>query len=126
MNKLKFALVGCGRIVKKHAETLTGALKDKVELAGVCDVIPDRAKTTGEKYQVPYFTNYDDLLNSIDVDVVSILTESGNHARHTIDIVKKYRKHIVVEKPMALLLDDLPPAALPGAKLLKKFDQNFL
>jgi UDP-N-acetyl-2-amino-2-deoxyglucuronate dehydrogenase len=106
MNKLKFGLVGCGRIVRKHAETLTGALKEKAQLAAVCDIKPERAKTTGEKYQVPYFTSYDDMLKSIDVDVITILTESGNHARHTIDIVNKYRKHIVVEKPMALLLDD--------------------
>ncbi len=106
MNKLKFGLVGCGRIVKKHAETLTGALKERAQLAAVCDIKPARAKSTGEKYRVPYFNSYDEMLKSIDVDVVTVLTESGNHARHTIDIVNKYRKHIVVEKPMALLLDD--------------------
>jgi len=106
MEKLKFAFVGCGRIVKKHAEALTVHLKNKAQLTAVCDVKPERAKTIGEKYRVPYFTNYDDMLDSIDADVVSILTESGNHARHTIDIVRKYRKHIVVEKPMALLLND--------------------
>jgi predicted dehydrogenase len=106
MNKLKFGLVGCGRIVRKHAETLTIALKEKAQLAAVCDIKPERAKSAGEKYQVPYFTNCDEMLKSIDVDVVTILTESGNHARHTIDIVNKYRKHMVVEKPMALLLDD--------------------
>ena len=106
MSKLKFAFVGCGRIVKKHADALTVSLKDMAQLAAVCDIKPDRARATGEKYQVPYFTDYDDMLKTVDVDVVSILTESGNHARHTIDIVKKYRKHIVVEKPMALLLDD--------------------
>ncbi|UCH95720.1 MAG: Gfo/Idh/MocA family oxidoreductase [Candidatus Aminicenantes bacterium] len=106
MRRLKFGLVGCGRILKKHAGTLTGALKEKAELAAVCDIKPQRAKTAGETYKVPYFTSYDEMLETIDVDVVTILTESGNHARHTIDIVKKYRKHIVVEKPMALLLDD--------------------
>ena len=40
------------------------------------------------------------------VDVVNILTPSGLHAKHTIDIVKKYQKHIVVEKPMALRLKE--------------------
>jgi UDP-N-acetyl-2-amino-2-deoxyglucuronate dehydrogenase len=106
MTRLRFALVGCGRIIKKHADALTAALKEKAELAAVCDIKPERAKAAGEKYHVPYFAGYDEMLKRIDVDVVSILTESGNHARHTIDIVKKYRKHVVVEKPMALLLDD--------------------
>lgn len=106
MGKLRFGLVGCGRIVKKHADALTAALKDTAELAAVCDIKPERAKSIGEKYGVPYFSSYDDMLGAIDVDVVTILTESGNHARHAIDIVKKYHKHMVVEKPMALLLDD--------------------
>ncbi|MCP5048254.1 MAG: Gfo/Idh/MocA family oxidoreductase [bacterium] len=104
--RLKFGLVGCGRIVKKHANALTNALKEEAELTAVCDINPHRAKTTGTEYNVPHYTNYDDMLKSHNIDVVTILTESGNHALHTIDIVKKYRKHIVVEKPMALLLDD--------------------
>ncbi len=106
MNRLRFGLVGCGRILRKHAEALTGVLKEKAELAAVCDIKTERAKAAGETYGVPYFTSYEKMLETIDIDVVTILTESGNHARHTIDIVKKYGKHIVVEKPMALLLDD--------------------
>ena len=39
------------------------------------------------------------------VNVVIILTESGNHAKHVVDIAK-YKKHIIVEKPMALTLFD--------------------
>ncbi len=106
MGKLRFGLVGCGRIAKKHAEALTTALKDKAVLSAVCDIKPDRARSIGEKYAVPFFPGYDEMLQTVDVDVVTVLTESGNHARHTIDIVKRYRKHMVVEKPMALLLDD--------------------
>ncbi len=106
MKKFKFGLIGCGRILRKHAEALTGVLREKAELAAVCDIKPERAKMGGETYGVPYFTSYEKMLETIDINVVTILTESGNHARHTIDIVKKYGKHIVVEKPMALLLDD--------------------
>lgn len=106
MEKIRFGLVGCGRILKKHADALTGPLKDQVTLAALCDIKPERAKAAGETYNVPYFYSYDEMLQKIDVDIVTILTESGNHAAHTIDIVNKYRKHIVVEKPMALLLDD--------------------
>ncbi|MGE5342960.1 MAG: Gfo/Idh/MocA family protein [Candidatus Omnitrophota bacterium] len=106
MKKLRFGIVGCGRILRKHADALTGKLNECAELAAVCDVQPQRAKAAGEKYNVPYFNSYDEMLTSTDVDIVSVLTESGNHARHTIDIVNKYGKHIVVEKPMALSLED--------------------
>ncbi len=40
-----------------------------------------------------------------DIDVLCILTPSGLHAEHTIDLTQ-YKKHMVVEKPMALTIDD--------------------
>jgi len=105
--KLKFALVGCGRISNKHTDVLQNHINEKAELVAVCDHNRARAKSTGKKTGVPYYYSYDEMLNKHpEIDIVSILTESGNHAKHTIDIVNKYRKHIVVEKPMALTLDD--------------------
>jgi predicted dehydrogenase len=107
MKKIKFALVGCGRISKKHAETITKHLKDKAELIAVADPQGDRAEVVGTNYGVPHYKSYDDMLEAHpEIEVVNILTESGNHAKHTVDIVKKYKKHIITEKPMALTLDD--------------------
>lgn len=104
MSKLNFALVGCGRIAKKHIEALTEL--EGVNLVSVCDIMEERAKEYGEKYNIPFYNNYDEMLQNEEIDVISILTPSGLHAKNTIDIVKKYKKHIVVEKPMALRLDD--------------------
>lgn len=104
MRKIKFALIGCGRIANKHSEVINSI--EQAELVAVCDVIEEKAKKLGEKYNVPYYLNYAKMLESEDVDVVNILTQSGLHAEHTIDIAKKYKKHIVCEKPMALKLDD--------------------
>jgi len=103
-DKLRFALLGCGRISKKHAEALA-ALKD-AELAAVCDLSEEKARQTGEKLGVPHYLNYDLMLSKEEVDVVNILTPSGMHAEHTVDIVSKYKKHVVCEKPMALTLKD--------------------
>ncbi|MTI59424.1 MAG: Gfo/Idh/MocA family oxidoreductase [Firmicutes bacterium] len=104
MSKLKFALVGCGRIAKKHTEALNNI--HDAELVTVCDIKEGRAREYGDKYDIPYYTNYDKMLQNENIDVVNILTPSGFHAEHTIDIVKKYKKHIVCEKPMALKLKD--------------------
>ena len=107
MVKIKFALVGCGRISKKHAETITKHLKEKAELIAVADTKIDRAEMVGKEYNVPYYKSYDKMLKEHpEIEVVNILTESGNHAKHTVDIAKKYHKHIIVEKPMALTLAD--------------------
>ncbi|MEA1973729.1 MAG: Gfo/Idh/MocA family oxidoreductase [Candidatus Cloacimonadota bacterium] len=107
MKKIKFALVGCGRISKKHAETITKHLKDKAELIAVSDPQENRAKIVGETYKVPHYKSYEDMLSSHpEIEVVNILTESGNHAKHTIDIATNFQKHIITEKPMSLTLDD--------------------
>lgn len=104
--KLKFAIVGCGRIVKKHAGALR-AIKE-AELVAVCDIVPQKAKAAGDSVNVPHYSNYDEMLSKhSDVDVVSVLTPSGLHARHVIDIVSKFKKHIVCEKPMALKLSEI-------------------
>lgn len=117
MKKLKFGLVGCGRISKKHADTLKNKLKLS-ELIAVCDIDPTKAQKVGCEYDVAHYNSYDKMISSHpEIDIVNILTESGNHAKHTIDIVKKYQKHVVVEKPMALTLED-------ADNMIKACDEN--
>ena len=105
--KLGFVLVGCGRIARKHAGNLGEGKIEGADLVAVCDVKEDRAKHYGEKYSVPYFTDMHKMMRELGekVDVVNILTPSGDHADHTIELCQ-YGKSIVVEKPMALTLQD--------------------
>jgi UDP-N-acetyl-2-amino-2-deoxyglucuronate dehydrogenase len=104
--ELGFALVGCGRIAKKHAEALSGKVK-QAKLVAVCDIVPERARALGEEFKVPYYVSIEAMLEAQKnaIDVVNILTESGYHARDTLAVVP-YKKHVVVEKPMALTLED--------------------
>jgi UDP-N-acetyl-2-amino-2-deoxyglucuronate dehydrogenase len=102
---LKFALIGCGRIAKRHAELLGGGQLPFARLTGVCDTQEARARNFHSIYNVPYFTDLHEMMTKIDVDVVSVLTPSGTHASNVIQLAP-YGKHVVVEKPMALTLDD--------------------
>ncbi len=102
---LNFGLIGCGRIAKKHAELLGENQIAGAKLAAVCDIKPERAKFYADKYGVLSFTNMHEMMSKADLDVVCILTPSGDHANHTNEIAP-YKKHIVVEKPMALRLRD--------------------
>lgn len=54
----------------------------------VCDVIKDNARKIGEQFDVSYFTDMDEMLNTTDIDVVSVLTKSGYHSEHVINIAK--------------------------------------
>ena len=102
---LKFGLVGCGRIAKRHSELVGHNQINNASLVAVCDIDEEKAKKIGEQFNVPYYTDMDEMIQKESIDVVSVLTESGYHAKHVINLAK-YGKHIVVEKPMALTLDD--------------------
>ncbi len=103
---MNFALVGCGRISKKHIDAIRQI--ENSTLVAVCDLDIEKAKSKAEYAGgIPYYASYEEMLDSHStIDVVNVLTPSGDHPQNVIDIVKKYRKHIVVEKPMALRLLD--------------------
>jgi predicted dehydrogenase len=102
---LRFALVGCGRIAVRHAELLARNQIAGAELAAVCDVVPAKAERTGRQYSRPYFTDMHEMMRTVSPDVVVVLTESGNHAQNVVSLAH-YQRSIIVEKPMALTLDD--------------------
>jgi UDP-N-acetyl-2-amino-2-deoxyglucuronate dehydrogenase len=102
---LKFALVGCGRIAKRHSELLGHKIIKGAELVAVCDSVEEKARAIGERFDVPYFSNMDSMMENKSIDVVVVLTPSGMHAEHVVNLAK-FQRHIVVEKPMALTLDD--------------------
>lgn len=103
--KLKFGLVGCGRVSGNHLAALTsGAIPS--ELVAVCDIVEEKARAKGEQFKVPYYTDYHEMMRRHpEIDVVDIATPTGYHAAHVIDLAQ-YGKHIVVEKPMALSVAD--------------------
>ena len=101
--KIKFALIGCGRIAVKHAKLLISM--DNVELVAVSDNIHERVKGFSEKYHVKGYLDYKEMLKKEDIEVVSVLTPSGTHAAIGVDVANS-KKHLVVEKPMALRLED--------------------
>jgi predicted dehydrogenase len=104
MNDLNFALVGCGRISRKHVDAISRA--PGARLAAVCDLDLARAKAIGDKLGIPSFTDMDEMIAKVPaIDVVNVLTPTGYHAKHAVHLAA-YRKHIVVEKPMALKLED--------------------
>tara|TARA_B100000212_G_scaffold184772_1_gene139340 strand:- start:299 stop:1363 length:1065 start_codon:yes stop_codon:yes gene_type:complete len=102
---LKFCLLGCGRIAKRHSELLGNRLIKNAQLCGVCDLDVAKAKAIANNFEVPFFKDMHVMMQEIKPDVVVILTESGNHAKITIELAI-YKAHIIVEKPIALTLRD--------------------
>ena len=96
----RVALVGCGRISKRHID----AIKDTngAELALVCDIDEARGRMVAENNDVPFIADYRDIK---DVDVISVLTPSGLHPKHVAEIAEYTdASYITCEKPLSLTL----------------------
>ena len=101
--KIRFAVVGCGHIGKRHAEMIT---RDAgAELVALCDIRP-REELGIEAYDVPFAPSIDALFRmGLEFDVVNICTPNGLHAAMAIQAMEQGH-HVVIEKPMALTLAD--------------------
>jgi predicted dehydrogenase len=98
MKRIRFAVIGCGRIAQRHAEHIS----EYGELVAVCDIVKSRAMELAKKCGCAYYFQDKDLLkNQAGVDVISICTPNGLHAQQTI-LALKSGKHVICEKPMAL------------------------
>ena len=103
MKKLNFGIIGCGMIANSHANAVKSL--EKAELIGITDVNENARKAFAEKYNTSSFNTPEELLSSPQIDVVCICTPSGLHAQLAIKAANA-GKNIVVEKPMAITLQD--------------------
>ncbi|MHC6154915.1 Gfo/Idh/MocA family protein [Bradyrhizobium elkanii] len=102
---IRFGLLGCGRIAKRHSDLLGGNQIEGASLVAVCDPERARADAIAGKFGVAAHYDMDEFLARKDIAAVAVLTPSGLHPAHVIACAKA-GKHVVVEKPMALRLQD--------------------
>ncbi|MFN3299694.1 MAG: Gfo/Idh/MocA family protein [Sediminibacterium sp.] len=119
VDKIKFAVVGCGHIGKRHAEMISR--NPESELVALVDV-KDKDKLGIENYDVPFFNSLEDLLASnLEIDVVNVASPNGFHAEQGMKILDSGR-HLVIEKPMSLHKKDAEALIFKG---LQKHKQVF-
>ena len=97
MDKIRFAVIGCGHIGSRHLSVLDN--ESRAELVAVCDIDVDKCEKFSTLYNVPSFQDYHEMLRSANIDVVNICTPHGLHAGMAIDAANA-GKNILVEKPM--------------------------
>ncbi|MCD8263330.1 MAG: Gfo/Idh/MocA family oxidoreductase [Tannerellaceae bacterium] len=102
-DKIRFIVIGCGHIGKRHAEMISR--DPEAELAGLCDILPQEMLGI-DNYQAPFFRNIEEILDKkVAADVINICTPNGLHAEMALKAIKA-GYHVVVEKPLALNLSD--------------------
>ena len=125
MTKIKFAVVGCGSIGKRHIAVLDA--DEEAEIVAICDIDENKCIELSSLYNgLKYYTSYTEMLASINCDVVNVVTPHQMHADMSIDALNK-GFNVLVEKPMALTSDDcdrMNDAAIASGKKLWVVKQN--
>ena len=99
---LRFAIIGCGRIAKRHAEQIIKL----GNLEAVCDTNMEKCNSFALKYNTkPYYTIEDLLKNETDLSVISICTPNGLHAEHSI-LSLQAGINVLCEKPLSIAVTD--------------------
>ena len=102
MSKLNYGIIGCGKIAQRHEEHIEKLGK----LVAVCDIIKEKAEKLGSKYKAEPYQQIEEFLTANrDIDVISVCSPNGLHAKHSIKSLKA-GFHVLCEKPMALSVHD--------------------
>jgi UDP-N-acetyl-2-amino-2-deoxyglucuronate dehydrogenase len=102
--KVRFALVGCGRIAANHIEAIRKH-HERAEFVDVCDIEPSALAEATQKTGARGHSSLDSLLARTNADCVVLATPSGLHPRQAVDIAQTGR-HVMTEKPMATRWND--------------------
>jgi predicted dehydrogenase len=97
--KIKFAVIGCGHIGKRHAEMVLR--NPEAQLVALVDTAPKENLNIAH-FDATFFSSVDAFLDAnLDIDVVNVCTPNGLHAEQSIKALEK-GYHVVCEKPMGL------------------------
>lgn len=105
---MKYALIGCGRIAINH---MKAAINNELEIVAVCDILPEKMEEILVKSElqtdsgIKRYTDYKELLKEEKPELISIATESGNHAEIALFCIKN-GVNLIIEKPMAMSIED--------------------
>lgn len=105
---MKYALIGCGRISTNH---ITAAVNNNLEIVAVCDIRPEKMEDVLTKHglendeSIARYTDYKKMIEENELDLVSIATESGKHAKIALDVIDA-GINVIIEKPMAMNMRD--------------------
>ena len=133
MKKIRYALIGCGRIAPNHVAAANANEKD-IDLLAVCDIVPENCEKVLEQLSedkrsgIKRYEDYKTLLEEIKPELVAIATESGNHAQIALDCINA-GCNVIIEKPIALSIADanaiIKAAAEKGVKVCTNHQNRF-
>ena len=103
--KIRVGIIGTGGIANSHIKSYLA--QSDVEIVAGADLIPDKAKKFFESYEVDAktFTDYKEMIDTVEMDAVSVCTYNRTHAECTIYALE-HGLHVLLEKPMTVTMDE--------------------
>jgi len=95
MERIRVGIIGVGYLGTQHARILS--YLEQAELKGVADIEFRKALEIGNRHGVPYYQNYEDMLDEIDAAIVA--TPTSEHFPIAMNLLEA-GKHVLVEKPI--------------------------
>lgn len=118
-NKIKYALIGCGRIATNHIKAV---VENGLQLVAICDILPENMEVLLSKHalqedaSIKRYTDYKLMLAENEIQLIGIATESGIHAEIALYCIDK-GINIIIEKPMAMSIND-------ANEIIKRSEKN--
>jgi UDP-N-acetyl-2-amino-2-deoxyglucuronate dehydrogenase len=124
---IRVGIIGCGRISGHHCRSIVAT--EGAELIAVCDLDIAKANAYSNAFGVQAFSNYHEMLQkNPQINTVAVITPSGMHFEHVLDIINRYGKHIIVEKPTFMkpgqLVEAYRAAVQRGVKVFPVFQNR--
>ncbi len=120
MSALKVGIVGVGNMGSAHATTLSENKVEGFVLSALCDIDPKRAEILKDRFHVPVYLQYEEMLEKEPLDVIIIAVPHFLHCAYA-EKALDLGKHVLTEKPMDVRLS----AGLRLAEKARKSDKVF-
>ncbi len=101
-SKINLALLGCGRVAEHYKKLILNKKIKEANVIACCDLIKSKAIKMSKELNCKFYTESSKMYGENHIDLVLILTESGNHYKNSLEALK-FNKNILVEKPISLI-----------------------
>ena len=102
---LRLGLIGCGEVARRFHLPALARLTDRLEVTALADVDEERCRSLADRFRVPGRHASAHSLIASDVEAIAVCVPSADHARVASEVLRA-RKHLFLEKPIALSLAD--------------------
>ncbi|MEM1545001.1 MAG: Gfo/Idh/MocA family oxidoreductase [Candidatus Methanomethylicia archaeon] len=123
---LRVGVIGVGYWGQNHVRVLKQL--DNIEALSICDLNTETARLVAKKYQVKWYTDFEEMIKREKLDAVTICTPTSTHSNIAVKVIE-LGVHVFIEKPMTSTIEEaimvVDKANEAGVKIMVGFIERF-